>query len=274
MTTLEEVQKLKSQGMSDQDIINNLQQKGISPREINDSLNQAQIKTAVSSENSLGGTPSQPISKNAPTTTPQPAPQSPITSQAPLNPEISQTETPQQPTGGYSQPPSTQEYLPQQSPYAGQQEQENYGQDIYASGGNYGGYDGNYSGGYSGYSGAVSTDTDNMIEIAQQVASEKLKSIQKSIDNLNEFKTLAQVKINHIDERLQKIEKTLDKLQMAILDKISSYGGALNSIKKEMSMVEDSFRKIAPGAVQRHIKTTKKKSSSSKRKTKKTSKKK
>src|SRR3989344_7907181 len=48
MGALDEVMRLKNQGYSDQQIISGLRQQGVSPREINDALSQAQIKMAVS----------------------------------------------------------------------------------------------------------------------------------------------------------------------------------------------------------------------------------
>ena len=53
MGTLEQVMQLKNQGMADAQIIGALQQQGISPKEINDAISQAQIKSAV-------GSPEQP----------------------------------------------------------------------------------------------------------------------------------------------------------------------------------------------------------------------
>lgn len=48
MATLDRVMQMQSQGMSDSDIIYALKNEGINPKEINDSLAQAKIKTAVS----------------------------------------------------------------------------------------------------------------------------------------------------------------------------------------------------------------------------------
>ena len=48
MGVLDEVIKMKGQGTSEQEIINRLQEKGVSPKEVNDALSQAQIKSAVS----------------------------------------------------------------------------------------------------------------------------------------------------------------------------------------------------------------------------------
>lgn len=91
---------------------------------------------------------------------------------------------------------------------------------------------------------APSYDSDVMIEIAEQVFLEKIKKIQKSVDEVVEFKTLAQVKIDDISERLRRIEAIIDKLQIAILEKVGSYGKDLETTKKEMAMMQDSFRKV------------------------------
>lgn len=89
-----------------------------------------------------------------------------------------------------------------------------------------------------------SSGTENIIEIAEQVFNEKISKIQEQLDSLNEFKTLAQVKIDTTAERVKKIEATIDKLQAAILQKVGSYGGTLESIKDEMSMMQNSFQKM------------------------------
>ena len=36
----------------------------------------------------------------------------------------------------------------------------------------------------------------------------------------------------------------MDKLQLAILDKVGSYGKNLDIVKKEMQMMQDSFGKV------------------------------
>jgi hypothetical protein len=51
MTVLDDVISMRNQGVSDSDISYTLQQNGVSPKEIVDAMNQAQIKMAVSSEN-------------------------------------------------------------------------------------------------------------------------------------------------------------------------------------------------------------------------------
>lgn len=123
--------------------------------------------------------------------------------------------------------------------------------------------------GYGAYPTATATDSDTMIEIANQVFSEKMKKTEKIIDELNELKTMASVKIENIDERLKKIEKIIDTIQIKILEKVGSYGKELQTTKKEMSMMQDSFRKLSGTKHAKpkiKSKTTKKKKTSKRKK--------
>ena len=116
--------------------------------------------------------------------------------------------------------------------------------------------------GYADYGVATGNSTDTMIEIAGQVFSEKIQKIQKKVDEMNEFKTISQTKIENIDERLKKIEKIIDTMQIKILEKVGNYGRELDKTKKELAMVEDSFGKIVNKTAHTSAKKhTKKKSS-------------
>jgi hypothetical protein len=209
MGALEKVIQLKNAGWGDDQIINNLQQQGISPNEINNALSQAEIKNAVSGDEMELPTPNQNYSQQ----------------RMPMTREM------QEPQGEYNQEVPQQEY--------GQEEyypQENYQQ------------------GYSG----ESFDADTIIEIAEQVIENKTKKIENHIEELNEFKTLTKTKVDNIDERLKKIESMIDKLQITILEKIGSYGQNIGEIKKEMSMMQDSFGKMINNVADKNSLTIKK----------------
>lgn len=195
MAILEQIMQMKKQGIPDQEIINELSQSGISPREINDALKQAQIKYAVSNVD-----------------------------EGELQPSIMPEEEQYAPT-----PVNNQEYapVPQEEAYAPQEQQQQY---YTPSGG-------------AEYSPA-GIDADTVMEIADQIFSEKIKKIQKQLDATSEGAILLQSKTENISERLKKMETIMDKLQIAILEKIGSYGQNLESIKKEMSMMGDSFSKM------------------------------
>jgi len=188
MGVLDEVMQMQNQGRDEEDITQELKEKGVSPREIQDAINQAKIKSAVYA-------------------------QDPYT---PQTPQASQSEnyTPQ------IQEMQEQEYIPQETQY-----QEPY-QESYE----------NYSPG--------GIDTDTMVEIAEQVFQEKITPLQNNIQTLNEFRTITQSTVENLAERVKKIETMIDRLQIAVLQKVGSYGENLESIKKEMSMMQDSFGKM------------------------------
>jgi len=214
MGVLEQVMQMREQGMSDSDIVSQLQEQGANPKTISDSLNQANIKSAVGGmEESI-----QPgMQYNAEDI---PVPQN-ATQYLPGQVEnaedlyIPQTQTP---TQQYSyQSPSPQEYN-----YGESYQQPQYSAAQYSAG----------------------TDADTMVEIAQQVFGEKIKKIQNQVEELNEFRALYQVKTDSIYERLKRIEAIIDRLQSAILEKVGSYGGGIESVKKELSMMQDTYGKI------------------------------
>ncbi len=257
MGVLEQVTAFKGKGLSDQDITRKLKEQGISPKEINNALSQAKIKEAVSSEGNQGGTPSMMGPEEGETLPTEGSisdedlmpPPSPSGFQArqkklgPMHKEVSEGQ------GGYGAA-GRGEYVPQPMPQSQVQEQGEYPQYPYQQqygGGNYpqeyaGGYEG-YGADYSGYAQGAG-DTDTMIEIAEQVFSEKTKTIQKQLEDLNEFKVLMQTKIDNLSDRLKRIESNIDSLQAEILEKVGSYGRGIESVKKEMSMMQESFGKV------------------------------
>lgn len=207
MGILEQTIKMKEEGIPEEEIIDELSRQGISPREIDDTLKQAQIKYAVSnqegneeSQSSMAGVPS-------PDDTYQPR--------------------------GYGNQ-QEQGYIPQQEEYAPvpQQEYPQIQEQQYYQ-----------PGGYEQYSPA-GIDTDTIMEIADQIFSDKIKNIKKLLDATSEAAIILQTKMENISERVKKIEATIDKLQIAILEKVGSYGRNLEGIKKEMSMMQDSFSKM------------------------------
>ena len=181
MGLIEEISAMGNQGLTNDQIVSALEERGISPKQIEDAMSQAQIKRAVTGEENI------------------------------MEPPQANQQT---------QEISDQNYNPQQ-------QQEYYSQPA--------------EGGYS------SGGTETMIDVAEQVFTEKMQKIQKQLESQNEFKTIAELKLKDIDERLQRMEKMFDHLQMSILDKVGSYGKGLDNTKKEMDMMQDSFRKVVGG---------------------------
>jgi len=231
MGVLDQVVEMKNKGLSDQEIVRTLKDQGVFPADITDALSRAQIKNAVSN---LEPGPGEGTDGMEPSILGSEEPD-----RLPTEGDISDSDlTPPRPIGFRAQPSpmyATKEipgeygsqdvYYPQQYPqFQGQ------------------GYSSQEGYNYSPSSGIA--DTDTMIEVSEQVFSEKSKSLQKKIDEMNEFRALAQTKIDYISERLKKIESIIDSLQASILEKVGNYGYGLENVKKEMNMMQDSFGKM------------------------------
>jgi DNA-binding transcriptional MerR regulator len=205
MGALEQVTQMRRENKSDEEIISALRNQGVSPREINDALNHAQIKSAVSD---IMGEDMQAPSPNG---------EEQYSDQNydsyPQQPAQNQVYTPQ----------------PQQAYYPPQDyQQQGYGQQDYYP---------------------QQNNTDTIVDVASQVFEEKISEVSKKVDSNEEFKTLTKAKLEHMDERLKRMEAIIDRLQSAILEKIGAYGSNIESIKKEMSMMQDSFGKALGSVV-------------------------
>jgi len=169
MAVLEQVLNMKRQGIPDEQIISELKQGGISPKEINDALKQAQIKNAVTDYGE----------EMQPSMMPQgevPTPNQQSQTYQPGNYETSQQAMPQQQE--YAPMPQQQEYQPQEQQYYSPGDTTEY---------------------------SAGMDTDTIIEIADQIVSEKIKKIQEQLEDTSETAALLKTKTENISDRLKKI---------------------------------------------------------------------
>ncbi|MGY4884692.1 MAG: hypothetical protein ACP5NZ_03905 [Nanobdellota archaeon] len=239
MGILEDITTMKGQGIEDKEITKKLQEKGVSPKVIEDAFNQMRIKQAISAESSGEDGMEPSIMKNVAKEPISPTPQLYIPKTQEIEHEHEEFYSPQ----SAPQVPQFNEAPPMQT--YGEYQEEYAPQEGYVDQGVGGAY-----------------DTDTVIEIAEQVFSEKIKKEQKQIESLNEFATLVEARISNDHERIKRIEEIIDKLQAAILEKIGSYGRNIESIKNEMGMMQESFEKMVPAL---HEKADQKKGSKQKR---------
>lgn len=232
MGVLDQITKMKRQGIPEDEIANSLREQGVSPAEINDAMKQAQIKNAISDNDDMGNEmqPSMMEGKEIP---------API-EQEEYNPQPAQTYQPNVYEAQAPQEYQQQAYQPQeqqQQYYQPQEQQQAYQPQEQQQ---------QYYPPETGYAApaAEATNADMVIEIADQLFSEKVKKLQKQLESTSETSSLLQTKVENISDRLKKIETIIDKLQIAILEKVGSYGQNLGDIKKEMSMMQDSFSKM------------------------------
>ena len=209
MNTFEEVTKMKQEGKAENEIIQALQEQKVPPKQIVDALEQADIKKAVTGE-----TQQQEINYDmVPAPSPTNAKEQTAPKMEPLNSQ--EQESYYQPEPGNAMP--TESY------------------------GNYEQYP-EYDNSYDTRGGGTSSDT--LIDIAEQVYTEKSKRLLQKIDALGQFKSMAEIKLESIETRLKRMERIMDQLQLKIIDKVGSYGTNIELIKKEMTMIEESFSKM------------------------------
>ena len=163
MTTLDKVIEMQRKGVPTTEITKTLRDEGINPQEIDDSLNQAQVKSAVYQD------PSQ--QNQAPQNTAQ-------TQDSQSNMQQSIMQPPQQNTAqAPPQPPAEQQYPEQAPPQQGEQyyyeTPQSYPEDAY-------------------YAQQPAINTDTITEIIEQVIMEKFEEFKKKTGNIISFKNQAE----------------------------------------------------------------------------------
>ncbi|MEK6893907.1 MAG: hypothetical protein AABX10_00425 [Nanoarchaeota archaeon] len=112
-----------------------------------------------------------------------------------------------------------------------------------------------YSSGYSPDSGVQSTQqqnyeysqglsSDTIMEISEQIVSEKLSDVRKKLEKMSNFKTELETKTEAIEDRLKRIEKIIDTLQASVLRKVGDYVTNVEDIKTELIETQKTFAKV------------------------------
>ena len=98
---------------------------------------------------------------------------------------------------------------------------------------------------YQQYAPQPQISTDIISEIADQIISEKLSPIKTQLEKVIDIKTTVDAKIEYIDERLKRIEKTIDRLQLSVLQKVGEYVTSTEDIKHELVEMQKSFKALS-----------------------------
>jgi hypothetical protein len=215
MTILDQVKKMKQGGYGDGQIVQMLQDQGVSPREINDAISQSKIKEAISGN--------EEISNNQEMEGMQPS----IINQSS---EEQNQYMPQFPGPEQNNQPEI-EPISQEGQYATEGNQNIY-------------QDSGFQNQQPDYQSYYGINTETMSEIASQLISEKLMKTQKDLSDLSEFKTIANAKVDKIDQRLQRIESIIDQLQTSLIRKSAGQSQDIEDVKTELKGMQSSFSKV------------------------------
>lgn len=222
MTVLTDIKRMQVEGKTEAEILSTLKQQGVSPRDITEALSQSKIREAVAGESPYGN----PEAVLMPSPEPQAAPAEEMVPSVAAQQQAQENYPPQYPQ------PYEQQY--QQAPSPQQQAQ----------------YPQQYEPQYQTYQpqpqmGSISPDT--ITEISEQVVAEKLAPLRKDIEKVIDLKTTMESKMEYLDERLKRIEKIIDRLQLSIMQKVGEYITNIDDIKKEITETQKSFKAMVPG---------------------------
>ncbi|MBI3334584.1 hypothetical protein HYZ97_03795 [Candidatus Pacearchaeota archaeon] len=200
MGVIEDIKKMRSEGRSDQEIVQALQVQGLSPKQIYEGISQTAIKEAVSENPNV-----EPSIRGRPGTM--------ATQELELQPSLASAPEQQE----YGQP--LQESQEQgYTQYSAQQPQE----------------------GYSSYG----LSADMVSEVAEQVVNERLAGLRNELEKVIALRTSFESRTDILDERLKRIEKIIDRLQLSILQKVGDYMTNVEDIKKELIETQKSFKSL------------------------------
>ena len=91
---------------------------------------------------------------------------------------------------------------------------------------------------------SMGPSSDTIMEISEQIVSEKLSDVRKKIEKMSIFKTELETKTEAMEERLKRIEKIIDVLQASVLRKVGDYVTNVEDLKHEMIETQKTFAKV------------------------------
>ena len=218
MTALNRAIELQTQGLQDSEISKTLRDEGFSPKDINDSLNQAKVKSAVSQDMPEATQQTQEMTQSI-----QPGLQG-------QDPSMQQSIMPQQQVQ-MPEPPQQQEQT-FQTPSQEQEQQYYYPETPQAYG----------QGAY--YAPQETTNTETITEIAEQVVIEKLDEFKKKIGNMVSFRNKVEDELTNLSQRLEKIEDSIENLQQSVIKKVGEFGESSAAVHKDLDSLHNTVSKL------------------------------
>jgi hypothetical protein len=205
---VDEVIRMAKQGYKDSDIIKTLRDAGYSPKEINDSFNQAKIKLDLAKtagiEVEVPEAEAEAPAEEAPAEEAEAAEEAPAEEYAP----------------SYA-PAPTPQYAPQPEYAPAQQE---YYQPQYAA--------------------AESQSAEAVEEIAEGIISEKWEEFKAKVGDIGELKAHFESRLNELNERVKRLEMSMDRLHASVLGKVEDYSRSVKSLSSEVEALEGTLGKV------------------------------
>jgi hypothetical protein len=98
---------------------------------------------------------------------------------------------------------------------------------------------------YQPYQEAMSSDV--ITEISEQIVNERLSALQDKIEKILDMRTVVEANMTNLNDRLKRMEKIVDQMQVSILKKVGEYMTDIQDVKKELEETQKSFVAIQKG---------------------------
>lgn len=233
---VQEVLTMKGQGLTNNQVIQNLQREGYKSHQIFDAMNQADLYLVQSTSQSGGQPAQEPMpSVSEPEMSPyyekgaQPWPESSPGFEQPRPPQVGAEET---------MFPSQQRPAEPQSPF---DEGQAFG---LSSSGSFGGGAPAAEEVLAG--GGGDGELDRIEEVVEAIIDEKWSELMKHIQKVLEWKERVDSRIVEMENKFKNLEVQFDKLNENIIGKISEYDQNIRDVGSEIKGMEKVFQKIIP----------------------------
>ncbi len=213
-TPTDKVLQMRTQGVSNNQIIQILQRDGYDLTAIFNAMNQADIRGGVDAGTA---TAPQAMPAEGGETMAQQLPSLQYPGQEQPAQEYESQETPQQ------YPQEMPQQYPQEMP---QQMQQQYPQQQEYRGSSF--------------------ESQRIEELAEAIIDEKWNEIVRSINKIIDWKERVEARVNKIEQQLEDMNKSMDTLHKGVLGKITDYDQNLTNVGAEIKAMEKVFQKVLP----------------------------
>ncbi len=215
-TPVDEVVRLRSQGLSNNQIVQALQRSGFQAHQIFEAFSQADLRVP----SAMQGVPQQGRPEDALGDLPPPPFGQEMDNESSITGPQSPEEMNQGGFGGQGQNIFPEEGSPQQGYQAGSQ------------------------GGY-GYQGERDSSA-RMEEISEAIIEEKWGDLMKDFNKILEWKGSMEQRLSVTEQRLADLKSSFENLQRSVVEKVADYDKSVKDVGSEMKALEQVFQKIIP----------------------------
>ncbi|PIN77684.1 hypothetical protein COV16_06600 [Candidatus Woesearchaeota archaeon CG10_big_fil_rev_8_21_14_0_10_34_8] len=89
-------------------------------------------------------------------------------------------------------------------------------------------------------------ETQRIEELAEAIIDEKWNEIVRSINKIIDWKERVEARVNKMDQQMEEMQKNFDRLHKGIISKIGDYDQNIQQVGAEIKAMEKVFQKVLP----------------------------